>query len=357
MYMSDNHPALFFEKRKDRKVKCTLCPRYCIIPMDKTGFCGVRKNEEGSLVSLIYGNASSMAIDPIEKKPLYNFFPGTLVFSLGSFGCNMHCGHCQNWQISHAGISDSINELKNNDISTIRPADYVTPEMAIDLALQNDCEGISWTYNEPSIWFEYVLDCAKLAKEKGLYTAFITNGYINQEPLDMIAPYIDAYRVDIKAFNNDIYNDLCKVPDMKTILDGTVRMKQKWGKHVEIVTNIIPKVNDDRSQLESIAEWIVTNLGKDTPWHITRYFPQINYSEKPITPESTLEMAYEIGTDAGLEYVYVGNSTDTELSNTFCPGCGTMVIERKGYDLISYDLDADAKCTFCGKLVNVKWGI
>lgn len=286
--------ALYYEKLQDKKVQCHLCPWECVISPDKVGVCNVRKNEEGTLYSLIYGVVSSIAMDPIEKKPLYSFYPGTEVLSVGTFGCNMKCGHCQNWEISRGqGTGDRGQQL--------------SPEQLIEIAVEKKAAGIAWTYNEPTIWYEYVLDGAKLAKEKGLYTVLVTNGYINQEPLDQIAPYIDAFSLDVKAFTPEAYTKLCKIGHHKKVLEAAERIKNKWKKHLEIVTNIVPTINDDKEQLKAIALWIKDKLGADTPWHVSRFFPYHEFKHLEPTPIATLNKALKIGQDLGLKHVYIGN--------------------------------------------------
>jgi len=346
--------ALFYNKLKDSWVKCGLCPHYCVIPDGKAGFCGVRVNRGGTLESFIYDKVSSMAVDPIEKKPLFNFNPGTLVFSLGTLGCNMQCGHCQNWEISHVILAESFDGRKIYEIAKERETELVTAERSVELAIKNDCDGIAWTYNEPTIWFEYTLEGAKLAKKEGLYTVYVTNGYITPEPLEMISPYLDAFRVDIKAFNNDFYNKVAKIPDMKPILEAAVLAKNKFKMHVEVVTNVIPGLNDDDPQLKAIASWIADRLGKDTPWHITRFYPHLEYSGLLATPIPTLEKARSIGLDAGLEYVYLGNTPKHEGENTYCPECSSLLIQREGYSIISYDIDQNRKCVNCGREINIR---
>lgn len=345
--------ALFYSHLKNNFVKCGLCPHYCVIPEGKAGFCGVRINKEGTLYSYVYGKASSMCVDPIEKKPLYNFNPGSLVFSLGTLGCNMHCSHCQNWGISHVILAESIDGKKVFEVEKERKTESLTPEQSVEIALKNECEGIAWTYNEPTVWFEYTLDSAKLAKKQGLYTVYVTNGYICPEPLEMISPYLDAFRVDVKAFNNDFYRDIAKIPDMAPVLHSASLAKNRFKMHVEIVTNIIPGLNDDEKQLKDIAGWISRELGNDTPWHVTRFFPYLEFSEKDPTPMETIEKAHSIGITAGLKYVYAGNVPGSMFENTFCPGCGSMCIERQGYKIISYEIDSSNRCRNCGGKIDI----
>lgn len=293
--MHNYKEALFYKALEDNKVQCLLCPWNCLISDGKHGVCGVRQNQEGKLYSLIYGVVSSMALDPIEKKPLSHFHPGSQVLSVGTYGCNMKCGHCQNWHISHKKFEHDL------------VSDYILPQELIEIARQQQAQGIAWTYNEPTIWFEYALEGAKLAKKAGLYTVFVTNGYINPEPLDMIGPYLDAYRVDVKGFNKELYKKLCKTKDFEPVLLAAQRAKNKWNMHVEIVTNIIPTLNDDDAQLKSIAKWMVEKLGNDTVWHVTRFFPCLEYSHLYPTPIETLKRAQQIGITAGLKHVYLGN--------------------------------------------------
>lgn len=347
--------ALFYKKLKDNWVKCLLCPHYCVIPEGRSGFCGVRLNKEGVLRSLVHNKVSSMAVDPIEKKPLYHFNPGSLVFSLGTLGCNMHCAHCQNWEISHVMLAESHDGSKIYDISKQRATQIITPERAVELARNNDCDGIAWTYNEPTVWFEYTLETAKLAKKNGLYTVYVTNGYIDPEPLEMIAPYLDAYRVDVKAFNNDFYKQVARIPEMKPVLQSAMLAKRLHNIHVEIVTNLIPEMNDDENELKGLACWIRQELGEDTPWHITKFYPFLEFSEVPSTNINSLEKAYSIGKEAGLLYVYLGNVPKHEYGNTYCPTCGDLLIDREGYSILSYQIDQDNKCANCKRPINIIW--
>ncbi|MDH4367970.1 MAG: AmmeMemoRadiSam system radical SAM enzyme, partial [Dehalococcoidia bacterium] len=286
-----------------------------------------------------YAEVSSMAPDHIEKKPLFHFFPGTYAFSLGTWGCNFHCKGCQNWEISCVDIPRDSRQL--------------LPEREIELTRKYDCQGIAWTYNEPAIWFEYTLDSAKLAKNNSLYTVYVTNGYATSEALDAIGPWLDAWRVDIKGFTDGFYQQLAKIPHWQGILDVTRRAKEKWGMHVEVVTNIIPTMNDDEEQLNNIATWIRDNLGELTPWHVTRFHPLHEFTHLSATPVATLERAYEIGRKAGLKFVYLGNVPGHEYENTVCYSCGKMVVHRIGYDTEVVGLDG-SRCKFCGAELNFR---
>ena len=337
------HEALLYEKLPDSRVRCNVCQWRCVIKPGQFGVCLVRRNDDGVLHLLNYAQVSSVAVDPIEKKPLFHFYPGTLALSLGTWGCNFHCKHCQNWQISCIEEPD-----KHADGS-----ESVSPEGAVRMAKQRNCGGIAWTYNEPSIWFEYTLDSAKLAKEKGLYTVYVTNGYLMPEALDTIGPYLDAWRVDIKGFTDKLYRGLAKIKGWRGILEVAKRAQQKWDMHVEVITNIIPTMNDDDKQLRDIADWIRDELGELTPWHVTRFYPCHDLMHLPPTPVATLEKAYDIGKKAGLRFVYLGNVPGHGAESTVCYSCGKVVIQRFGYDVHVVGVKG-SKCKFCGAELNVK---
>jgi len=334
--------ALLYEKLPDLRVRCHTCQWRCQIGPERFGVCGMYQNREGTLYNLNYAIASSVAPDPVEKKPLFHFFPGSLVFSLGTLGCNFHCKHCQNWEISTA------------DSQTIRRGGQeLPPEEQVELAKRYRCRGIAWTYNEPAIWFEYTLDSARLARENNLYTVYVTNGYSTPEALDTIGPYLDAWRVDIKGFSDSFYRELAKVPRWREILAVAKRAKDKWNMHVEVVTNIIPTMNDDDEQLEGIANWIRGELGELTPWHVTRFYPHHHMMHLPPTPIATLERAYDIGRRAGLKFVYTGNVPGHRNENTVCYSCGQLIVERVGYQTRVVGLDG-SKCRFCGAELNFR---
>ena len=334
--------ALLYEKLPDSRVKCNTCQWRCRINPDKYGVCGMYRNEDGTLFSLNYGRVSSVAADPIEKKPLFHFYPGTRCFSLGSLGCNFHCQHCQNWEISTAD-SDLLPHGCRE----------ISPRQAIEMAIQSHCRGISWTYNEPVIWLEYTLDAARLARENNLYTVYVTNGYATPEALDAIGPYLGAWRVDIKGFSDHFYRTLSKIPRWREILAVTKRAKDKWGMHVEAVTNIIPTMNDDDEQIEGIAGWIRDELGELTPWHVTRFHPHHHLTHLPATPLATLERACEIGHKAGLKFVYAGNVPGHSSESTRCPACGNRCVERYGYEVDAAGLDG-SRCKYCGAELNFR---
>lgn len=332
--MDSTHRADLWHEEGDA-IRCELCPHACRIRPDATGVCGVRRNEAGTLVALTYGRVSSVAVDPIEKKPVFHFHPGTLAFSIGSVGCTMRCGHCQNWQISRADTNSGLlHELP--------------PTRVVELAIENGCAGIAYTYNEPVIQAEYVRDTSVLAHEKGLYTVMVTNGYITSAGLDYLGGAIDVWRVDVKGMTDHAYRTLCRVPSVEPVLQAAERAKRVHGMHVEVVTNVVPGINDDEAQLSSLADWIVRVLGVDTPWHITRFFPYLDFADVPPTPLATLRRAREIGRGAGLHYVYLGNVSEPGGEDTLCPECGTLLLGREGF-AVTGTATAGGTCPTCGR--------
>lgn len=334
--------AMLYEKLPNSVVRCHVCQWRCIIRPNQYGLCRMRHNRDGSLYNLNYAEASSVAVDPIEKKPLFHFYPGSQVFSLGTWGCNFHCKHCQNWQIS------SVDPGEEG-----RGSQKVPPQTSVELAKRYNCGGIAWTYNEPAVWFEYTLDSAKLAKANNLYTVYVTNGYLTAEALDLIGPYLDGWRVDLKGFSDSLFRKLAKVSRWRGILDVTKRAKEKWAMHIEVITNIIPTMNDDEAQLEGIATWIRDNLGELTPWHVTKFYPHYEMLHLPPTPSSTLEQACDIGHRVGLRFVYVGNMPGHSGENTICYSCGKLLVERVGYQVRFLGVDG-SKCRFCGAELNIR---
>jgi len=334
--------AMLYGKLPDSRVKCGTCQWRCRINPGKFGVCGMYQNQGGTLFNLNYGRISSMAADPIEKKPLFHFHPGTLCFSLGTLGCNFQCKHCQNWEISTAESAYLMSSCRE-----------LSPQASVELAQKHRCQGIAWTYNEPAIWFEHTFESAKLAKAKNLYTVYVTNGYATPEALDTIGPYLDAWRVDIKGFSDEFYKTVSGVPHWREILEVTKRAKDKWRMHVEAVTNIIPTMNDDDAQLESIARWIHDELGELTPWHVTRFYPQHQLMNLPPTPQEAIDRACEIGKKAGLKFIYAGNVPGHDSESTRCYNCGKLIVKRYGYETEVTGLDG-SKCRFCGAELNFR---
>lgn len=320
---------------EDGKVRCGLCPHRCLISDGRTGYCGVRRNVRGTLMAETYGLISSIGADPIEKKPVFHYFPGTQALSLGSVGCSMRCGHCQNWTISRAVLADGP-ELHG-----------LPPERVVDMARGYRCPGVAFTYNEPVIWIEYVRDVARLCREAGLYTVMVTNGYITADGLDLIGELIDVWRVDVKGFDDQQYRTLCHVPSVRPVLEAAERAKNVWRMHVEVVTNVVPGINDGEPTLRAIARWIAGGLGPDTPWHVTRFHPYLEFASVPATPIETLRRARAIGGEEGLRFVYLGNVDEPGGEDTLCPSCGAVAVARDGYTVHSRRTREGA-CLRCG---------
>jgi len=322
-----------FKRNKD-KLECLVCPHNCKLAIGTTGICGVRKNIDEKIELMTYNVLSGYSLDPVEKKPLYHFFPGHNILSIGSFGCNMKCDFCQNFHISQ-NIPDSL-------------VPGVTIEKIIKDALRAERNiGIAFTYNEPVIWFEYMRDVAKTAKKNGLHTVMVSNGFVNSEPLNEILEFIDAFNIDLKSFNNNFYRKLtgATLEPVKNSLKQIARS----GRHLEVTTLVIPGLNDDEKEMEMQTEWMASELGKVIPFHISRYFPTYK-RVNPSTPESSLKRLFDIASDK-LDFVYVGNSGTSWGQNTSCQVCGNEVTTRSGYYTRIVNLDNKGKCTGCGNLV------
>ncbi len=329
--------AYLYEKLEGDRVRCNLCRHHCIIAESRRGICKVRENQKGILYSLVYGKAIAAHIDPIEKKPLYHFHPGSNSFSLATVGCNFKCSYCQNYSISQTNGLISGTELP--------------PEAIVEKALQADCLSISYTYTEPTVFFEYAYETAMLSKKAEMKNNFITNGYISDEALEMIHPYLDAVNVDIKSMNEDFYKKY-----VKALLSGvleSVRKIKELGIWLEVTTLIIPTVNDSVDELERSAQFIA-ELGVDTPWHVSGFHPDYKLTNIEPTPLKTLELAREIGLKAGLRYVYTGNIPGGDGENTYCYECGGLLIERAGFYTVRNHIKGD-KCPFCNTKIDGVW--
>jgi pyruvate formate lyase activating enzyme len=336
--------ALLYQKLKKQQVRCNLCQRRCLIPEGGIGYCKTRINKKGKLYTTIYALASAVNNDPIEKKPVFHYKPGSQCLSLGTFGCNLRCKFCQNWDISWA---DGIVEAERGT--------KISPQQAIKMAQKYHSKGIAITYNEPTVWLEYSLDVFKLAKKNNLYTVWVTNGYATKEAIDVIAPYLDVYRVDLKSFDNRFYQKLTNVPKAKPIFETTKYIHQEYPQiHLECITNIIPGWNDSDKNLKQIAQWIVRNLGSKTPWHVTRFFPYAELSNLPPTPPQTLFRAREIGLKQGLQFVYIGNMEVEKEDDTICPKCGNLAVRRTGYLTEVLGVDQKGRCLDCQENLNIK---
>ena len=310
--------AMLYEKLEGEKVHCNLCAHRCLILPEKKGVCGVRENREGTLYSLAYGKAIAANIDPIEKKPLFHFQPGTSSFSLATAGCNFRCKFCQNWDISQLSKSWE-GEFPGFDLS---------PEEIVKKAIENNCASIAYTYTEPTIFFEYAYDTAKLAQKEGLKNVFVTNGYQTKETIEKMIGVIDAANIDLKSFRDKYYREICGAR-LEPVLEA-IKLMHKARIWIELTTLIVPEQNDSEEELTDIAEFIA-GIDKNIPWHISRFHPNFQMTDSYPTPLETLEKAAEIGKKAGLNFVYLGNIPGHALESTYCPNCGEKVIERFGY--------------------------
>ena len=330
--------SYLYKKLENKKIQCQTCAHKCFILPEKFGACGVRKNIDGKLYALNYGKAISESIDPIEKKPLFHFLPGTHSLSIATVGCNLRCGNCQNWQIS---------QLVKTDKSFLEMGENLSPEEIVDHAEKNKCPSISYTYTEPTIFLEYALETMKLAKEKNIKNVWITNGFMSSETLKMIAPYLDAANVDLKSFDDEFYKVHCGAK-IKPVLNNLEKLK-KLGIWIEVTTLIIPTLTDNKKMFENIAQFIFNKLGSETPWHISAFSGAISYKMQdiPDTPVEKIYQAYDIGKKAGLKYVYTGNILDNTRENTYCPNCGELAIKRVGF--MTERFDKDGRCRKCGE--------
>lgn len=327
---------MLYEKL-DGVLNCQVCNRRCIISKGKTGFCMMRRNEEGVLYTLNYAAASSVAVDPIEKKPLFHFYPGSLSLSLGSVGCNFRCPYCQNWTISQA----DLDEIGTRDIP---------PEKAMEMAQENLCQSISWTYNEPTMWFEYTYDSAILAQKAGIKTVYVTNGYMTQEALELIAPYLDAANVDLKGMSERFYRELCDAR-LQPVLDN-IQTMYDTGIHLEVTNLIIPGYNDSEDDLSALVKFMAEEVGVEVPLHFSRFHPDYQLDQVPSTPVKTLEKAREMAREVGMRYVYIGNVPGHDGENTRCYECGELLIKRNGFEVVDMGLKKN-RCPQCGVPIDV----
>lgn len=332
--------AMLYQKLDGEQVHCHLCGHRCVIKPGEKGVCQVRQNLGGTLYTLVYGSVISHHVDPIEKKPLYHFLPGTRAFSIATPGCNFQCQWCQNWEIAQMPRHYHM-ELQS----------HTPPEDIVTAAQKSGCASIAYTYTEPTIFFEYAYETAKLAQAAGLDNVYITNGYMTEEMLDAFHPYLQAANVDLKAFKKQTYHKYVGA-GLQQVLDSMVKMKE-LGIWLEVTTLVIPGVNDDPSELREAAEFVAQEVGTNTPWHISRFFPSYQMTSTPPTPKETMELARQIGKEAGLEYIYLGNLHDE--SNTYCPSCGQLLIRRKSYH-ITTDMAKNGKCSQCGHAIPGIWG-
>ncbi|MDZ7331235.1 MAG: AmmeMemoRadiSam system radical SAM enzyme [candidate division KSB1 bacterium] len=335
--------AMFYQIEADQRVVCQLCPHDCRLKPGQVGICGVRQNIDGKLFSLVYGKAIALHIDPIEKKPLFHVLPGSQSFSIATVGCNFHCKFCQNYDISQVRDVGDIDRFSRE----------ISPEELVKLAKHNRCQSIAYTYTEPTIYFEYAYDTAQLAHQQGLLNVFVTNGYINPEPLQKIHDVLDAANVDLKSFNDQFYRKMTG-GKLQPVLE-TLKLMKKLDIYVEITTLLIPGENDSDEELTAIAEFIKNDLGVDTPWHISRFYPHYRLTDHSPTPVASLNRARDIGLAQGLRYVYLGNVPGSDAENTYCYNCGKLLIERYGFQIIQNHIKA-GNCRFCGTKIDGLFG-
>jgi pyruvate formate lyase activating enzyme len=333
--------AMLYEKIAGNRVRCHLCAHHCVIVDGKRGVCQVRENRGGVLYTLVYGSSISQHVDPVEKKPLFHFYPGSLAYSIATPGCNFRCQWCQNWEISQMP--------RERDLIGGREAN---PEQIVASAVDTHCCSIAYTYTEPTVFFEYAYHIALLADLDGLANIFVTNGYMSREMLELFHPHLDAANVDLKAFRDETYRRYVGA-GLQPVLDNIKLMKQMdiW---LEVTTLVIPNLNDDPAELRDAARFIVQELGLDTPWHISRFFPAYRMVDRSPTPFATLQRAQEIGFEEGLRYVYLGNIQDDKGQDTFCPNCGRLLIRRQGYWIAENNI-REGRCPNCGASIAGVW--
>lgn len=333
-------PAMYYDKLPAKSVKCKLCPRGCEVADVERGYCGVRENRGGVYYTLVYGALCSMAIDPIEKKPLFHYLPGTNALSVATAGCNIECKFCQNWQIS---------QFRPEQV----PSRNVPPGVLASIAKKRNCPTIAYTYSEPVVFYEYMHDAAAAGREKGVGSVMITNGYICREPIRKLSKYLTGIKVDFKAFSEKFYQDFC-AGELKPVLDAMVWIKQT-GLHLELVVLLIPTLNDSQRELADMSKWIVKNLGPDVPVHFTRFHPTYRIRNLPRTPIQTLERARSTALDAGVHYAYAGNVSGHPGENTYCHSCGNMLIRRVGFSILDKKIGPDGKCPKCKTTIPGVW--
>lgn len=325
----------WWHRLDDGRIQCDLCPRNCKLHEGQRGFCFVRQARDGSVVLTSYGRASGFCIDPIEKKPLNHFYPGTSVLSFGTAGCNLGCRFCQNWDISKAREDDRLQS-------------WASPESVVEAAVEHSCRSIAFTYNDPVIFAEYAIDCAIVARQRGIKTVAVTAGYMNPEPRLEFYKYMDAANVDLKGFTEDFYHKLC-FGELAPVLDTLVWLKRETNVWFEVTTLLIPGHNDSEKEVDALCDWFVKNLGLDVPLHFTAFHPDFKMLDVPPTPPATLSRARRQARAAGLRYVYTGNVRDVEGQSTTCAKCGELLIERDGYQIGRWHLDAEGGCESCGE--------
>src|SRR5271157_2858114 len=331
--------AKFYEKLAYKKIKCKLCPRECVIDDRERGYCGARENRGGSYYTLVHSRVCAAHIDPIEKKPLFHFSPGSLAFSVATAGCNVNCKFCQNWDISQS----RPEQVRNT---------YLPPQDLASLALQNRCPSIAYTYSEPVVFYEYMRDAAEAGHALGIKSVVVTGGFIQLEPLKKLCPGVDAIKVDLKAFSEKYYKEVVN-GELKPVLEAIVTMR-KLGMWTELVYLVVPTLNDSDAEFRALAQWVKTNLGTDVPLHFSRFYPEYLLKNLPPTPLETLQRAKAIADAEGLHYVYLGNTPGHPAESTYCPKCGRVVIKRIG--LMTQEIHLrKGKCEYCQQPIAGVW--
>ena len=333
--------AKFYEKLPNRKIKCKLCPRECAVGDKERGYCGVRENHDGVYYTLVHSRVCATHVDPIEKKPLFHYLPGTNAFSIATAGCNVNCKFCQNWDIS---------QVRPEQV----PADYIPPQRVAELAKQNGCPTIAYTYSEPVVFSEFLMDAADAGHAAGIRSIVVSNGYMQEEALKAAYGKMDAVKIDLKSFTESYYRNVVS-GQLKPVLDSLVTLK-KMGKWTEIVYLVVPTLNDGEQEFRGLAQWVKTNLGGDVPLHFTQYHPQYLLKNLPITPVETLERAKAIADAEGLHYVYIGNVPGHPAQNTYCPQCKRLLVERVGFTA-SQMLIEKGGCPFCHHAIPGIWHV
>ena len=333
--------ALLYEKLENKLIHCYLCSHHCRIAEEKFGFCGVRQNINGVLYTYAYGKVAAAHIDPIEKKPLYHFLPGTYSFSIATIGCNFRCGFCQNWEISQ----QSFREPREVAVPDSKGEAFL-PQEIVELAVRNKCKSISYTYTEPTIFFEYAFEISRLARQKGIYNCFVTNGYMTKECIRMISPYLDAANIDLKFFKDSSYKKVCAA-SLEPVLNS-IRLMRELGIWVEATTLVVPGENDSEEELNGIARFLA-GVDKNIPWHISRFQPDYKFTNREATPLETLKKAKSIGIKAGLKFIYVGNIYGLG-NDTYCPTCKKTLIKREAFSILENHIKK-GKCSHCGCLI------
>lgn len=339
--MIEGKEAKHYRKLKNMTVQCQLCPWFCTLKNREMGKCSVRENREGVLYSLVYARPCSVNIDPIEKKPLYHFLPGTKSYSIGTVGCNLFCHNCQNYSTSRAKPEEVLSTK-------------LEPKQVVENAIRSKCQSISYTYNEPTIFYEYTYDTAKLARKKKLKNVMVTNGYINEKPLKELYKYVDGANVDLKGFSEEFYKKVCEVR-LKPVLDS-LKIMRKMKVWTEVTNLIVPGQNDNMKDIKKMCEWLKNSLGSDVPLHFSRFYPCYRMLDTPMTPYETLKEAYEVARKAGIKYVYLGNvSAEEGYSDTYCPNCGEKLIKRTTFFGVEYNKIKNGTCFKCKEKIPGVW--